>query len=184
MGAALLIARSRLRANLAATVLLVVLAGHRRRHRHGLRRGDAPSGDSVARLPGGQPRRRRRPRLPRREGEFIAGLEDDLEDEAEVVAGLPGVAAVTRAAAVVGHHRRPAMAAAVPIAANGVPRRARGRISSVGRSSCDGRLPDCRRRRRGRHRRAARRPRRCRGGRRADLHDVPLRRARGGQRRP
>ena len=36
------------------------------------------------------------------QGEFISGLEDDLEDEADVVAALPGVAGVARGAAVVG----------------------------------------------------------------------------------
>ena len=102
MGAALLIARSRLRANLAATVLLVVLAGIGggivMASVAGMRRAEAawqhfqadnPDGDAAL-------------GFVDEEGEFLPVTEDDLEDEAEVVAGLPEVAAVTRAAAVVG----------------------------------------------------------------------------------
>ena len=63
MGAALLIARSRLRANLAATVLLVRARGPRRGHRDGLAsRGCAGRRPRGQRLPGRQPRRLTPPR--------------------------------------------------------------------------------------------------------------------------
>ncbi|MET0901749.1 MAG: FtsX-like permease family protein [Acidimicrobiales bacterium] len=102
MGAAPLIARSRLRANLGATVLLVVLAGIGggivMASIAGMRRAetawqhfqaDNPDGDAAV-------------VFLNEDGQLYSGVDDDLEDEADAVAALPGVTGVTRASAMVG----------------------------------------------------------------------------------
>ena len=168
MGAALLIARSRLRANLTATVLLVLLAGFGggivMASVAGIRRAEGsweqlqrenPDGDAAVAFlgPDGAP------------------IEGEQTEEIEQLAALPEVLVASRASAVVGVLRDDA-GDRWPVAANtylDVPHPA-----LVGRPVIvDGAMPRSRRRGRDGDRRADGRPGRSEGRRSRAVHAVP-----------